>query len=130
MSAFFRNEPPLLVEGFRGLLGGTTSSVEIRIGHRGGLLSVEGDESLEILRHTGILKDRLDWALSLTRTTMDTLIRINHEHTGIVALSVATELIVKLFLLDVVEAVDRANLDARTILGSQTIYSNYVSHDY
>ena len=118
------------MEGVRGLLGGTTSGVEIRIAHRGGLLSVEGDELLEILRHTGILKDRLDWALSLTRATMDTLIRINHEHTGIVALSGATELVVKLLLLDVVEAVDRANLDARTILGSQTIYSNYVSHDY
>jgi hypothetical protein len=121
---------PLPVEGFRGLFGGTTSRVEIRLAHRGGLLSVESNELLEILGHTGILKDRLNWALSLTRTTMDTLIRINHEHTGIVALRGATELVVKLFLLDVVEAVDWANLNARTILGSQTIYSNYVSHDY
>ena len=61
---------------------------------------------------------------------MNTLIGVDHEHTDVVALFGTTVLVVKFLLLDVVEAVDRTNLNARTIFGAQTIYSNNVSHDH
>ena len=111
------------------LLRGATSCVEVRLTHGSGLLSIESNEVLKVIWNSRILKDRLNWALSFTSTAMNTLIWVNHEHTDVVTLLGTTVLVVIFLLLDVVEAVDRTNLNAGTIFGAQTIYSNNVSHD-
>ena len=122
------NGPALFRTEF--LLGCAASGVEVRLTHRDRLLGVQRDEVFEVLWNPGILEDRLNWTLGLTSAAVNALIRVNHEHSNIVAFRLATVLVVILLLLNVVEAVDRANLNARTILGSQTIYSNNVSHVY
>ena len=112
------------------LLRRATSSVEIRVTERGGLLRVDTYEILEVLGNSGILEDSLHGTLSLTCTAVDALVWVDHEHADIVALGFLSEAVVIFLLLDVVETINWAHLYTRAIFGTQAIYSNDVSHDY
>ena len=103
------------------LLGGTTQGVQLLIRKSGCLGSVYLNEFLEIIGNPSIFKDGLYGALSLASAAVYTLIGVDHEHTLIVTLGWPTELIVIFLIFDVVEAINRANLNARTIFGSQAI---------
>ena len=113
----------------RTLLRGAATLVKLSVTEGSCLLSINSYEILKIIRNPRILEDRLNRALGLTGATMDTLVRVNHEHSDIVTLRLTTELVVILLIFDIIEAVYRAHLNARTVLGAQTIASNNVSHD-
>ena len=110
------------------LLGGAASRVELLVAHRPSLLGVDGNELLKVLRNARVLEDRLNRALSLARAAVDALVGVDHEHPDILVLCRTAEPVVILLLLDVVEAINRANLNAGAILSTQAIQSYDVRH--
>jgi hypothetical protein len=77
---------------------------------------------LKIGWYAGVLHNGLYRTLGLARPAVDTLVGVNHEHSLIViSLRIALKTLVILTFLDVVEAIDWANLNARTILCSETV---------
>jgi hypothetical protein len=119
-----------LLSGQLNLLGCAASSIQISLTQGSSLLSVSCNEFLEVIWNSCVFEDGLNWTLGLTGTTMNALIRVNHEHAHVIPFCSPTVLIVVLLFLDVIETIDRANLYARTILCAQTVKSNDVSHEF
>jgi len=105
-----------------------TASIQVGIGQARGLLFVEFYELLEVFRNPRVLINCLNRALSFAGAAVDAFIRVYHEHAIVIVLGIFFKLLVIFLLFDVVKTINRANLNARAILGAQTINSNNVSH--
>src|SRR5882724_2974389 len=72
---------------------------------------VDAHERQPLLRQRVLRKDRLDGALRLARAAVDALVRVDHEH-----------------LLRLVDAVDRADVDAALVLLVDAGLRDHVRH--
>src|SRR5206468_1626057 len=73
--------------------------------------SIDADERLPLLGQCVLGEDRLDRAFGLARAAVDALLRVDHEHPR-----------------RLVDAVDRADIDARLVLDVDTGLGDDVCH--